>query len=1153
MQTPQQLGPYRLVKALGEGGHGTVWIAEDQQQGGRQVALKRLKTDVRFDARLKRRMRREARAVARLEHPNIVRLFDVGEDDEGNPYLVMELIEGVTLRAFFKDDIDFELLLKISDQILAALAFAHSRGVIHRDLKPENILIESLPGGVNVKLLDFGLARVEDDIDDNLTEIARDVFGTPTYMAPEQATGEFAVGPRSDLYAFGIILWEMLCGAPPFSGISSTAVVVQHVTAALPIMAAKPHYDAPIEIFRVLERALAKDPALRFASAGELRRALADFSEDDDQITIVNAGGVFSSSVGMPQLSFPVEDDAAQEEESLETISYAGPLSPEAIPICGREKLQYWLWEEVVAVCEKGRPSVVCLEGGVGAGKTRLGQWLREALAEGGWMYTAGGRYREGVQRSGLREALAELLGFHGPVSVEILAHTLQQMKLEEDPKRLQDALWPAFERPLSKGWTARTFGRLLHAFSARLPILLWLEDLHQATLEELQLLERLYTHLQRHQIPALLLTSRRDDLPQASLSADPITAFLNRKEAKIRALPRLSFSAIAQIVQHSLVCDEDVLAEITRTAHGNPLYAVMALRHLFDTAAMERVGGVYRFKAQAERLPNTLAELAQRQMQVSLSLQGDEAQLWRLLARLALIGERTPFGLLEILYKRCGLPFALLEAQLEVLVRLGLILDEAEDTFSFTYQLNREALLFDLEGRAETAEIHGRIAEAKHAFYTQPTARERGEIAAHHAAAGRLPEAVEGMLEASGLARAIYHLPQAGALLAKADRWLDGVEGVDPLKADVRLTLAQVALDARDSERAERLSRQILDWAQAANARRRLAEGLLICAEARLNVGRWTNVRKLLEAAGELFSGLSRPRGEGLVAFLWGRMAVYRGDLEGAKAAFNEAQDIFKAIDDVPHLAACQRVFGEIALRQGQRAEGGALLKAALDSASARRDLPLIATAALRLGELTRYERRYEEALAYFTQAAEAQELLGNPAAAGRCLKSCGDILRALGRGEATRVYQEALDIFEEQGDQFQIAVCLTQLGRTMEDSHQLESAGLYFERALESLEAFDDPMRVGVLHAFLARVAHRRGDAAARQYHLKEAFYIDNFKPLLAAEWARVLEELAEGAALEGRAEEARRLYARCVDLWQALQSPQDEQRCRAALESH
>src|SRR4051794_26665258 len=257
---------YRLVRRLGSGGFGTVWLAHDERLD-RRVAITRVPT---ADAEQAERARREALAAARLGHPGIVALYEAGTDDAAC-YLVSELVVGETLGVLEAEGaLSDRDVVEIGLALCDALAHAHVRGVVHRDVKPGNVIVPESPedGGAAAKLTDFGIARVVGD--DALTRTG-DVLGTLAYMAPEQAEGRGA-SPASDLYALGLVLYEALAGVNPIRG-TSPAETARRIGSPVPPLR-RARRDLPRTLCAGIDAAVAVDPARR-GSIGALRSALA--------------------------------------------------------------------------------------------------------------------------------------------------------------------------------------------------------------------------------------------------------------------------------------------------------------------------------------------------------------------------------------------------------------------------------------------------------------------------------------------------------------------------------------------------------------------------------------------------------------------------------------------------------------------------------------------------------------------------------------------------------------------------------------------------------------------------------------------------------------------------------------------------------------
>ena len=268
----EDIGPYRLLKLIGEGGSGSVYLAVDTRLD-RKVAIKILSVDFTEDVDRVSRFKQEARATSSLNHPNIVTIFEVGEIQDRN-YIVTEFVEGVILRArlaaALPGTLDAQETVSIITQVLQALDAAHRAGIIHRDIKPENIIVRA--DGL-VKVLDFGIAKLDASQPasvDHLTTRTGVVIGTAAYMSPEQARGQ-KVDHRTDIFSVGIVLYEMLCGRKPFEGDTWSDVM------AAVLVKDPPPIDssvAPVALRGIVERCLEKDPDKRFQSASDLAFAL---------------------------------------------------------------------------------------------------------------------------------------------------------------------------------------------------------------------------------------------------------------------------------------------------------------------------------------------------------------------------------------------------------------------------------------------------------------------------------------------------------------------------------------------------------------------------------------------------------------------------------------------------------------------------------------------------------------------------------------------------------------------------------------------------------------------------------------------------------------------------------------------------------------
>ena len=269
----ENIGPYRIIEQLGQGGMATVYKAYHASLD-RYVAIKVLHPAFNEDNTFEMRFQREARVVARLEHPNIVPVYDYAEHEK-RPYLVMKYIEGDTLKARMgKGPLSSDEIRKIVDAVGSALAYAHKQGILHRDIKPSNVLVAT---DGQMYLADFGLARIAQSGESTLSSDM--IMGTPQYISPEQAMGKKDLDAGTDIYSFGVMLYEMVVGQVPFSADTPFSIIHDHIYSPLPLPhIVNPNVPEPVE--RVLLKALAKDRLDRYEDVGTMIEAFKDAWEE---------------------------------------------------------------------------------------------------------------------------------------------------------------------------------------------------------------------------------------------------------------------------------------------------------------------------------------------------------------------------------------------------------------------------------------------------------------------------------------------------------------------------------------------------------------------------------------------------------------------------------------------------------------------------------------------------------------------------------------------------------------------------------------------------------------------------------------------------------------------------------------------------------
>ena len=265
-------GKYRIEERLNEGGMGTVYRATHVLME-KTVAIKVLRPALAADEKIVARFSREARAASRISHPNALSVTDFGEDENGVVFLVMEFLSGRTLKQLIRDEGPLPLtrVVEIVRQVGDALHAAHQQGVVHRDLKSDNIMLVDTMAGDHAKVLDFGIAKINEPEGRDTGNLTAPnlVIGTPQYMSPEQCTQESEIDSRSDIYSLGVILYEMLIGHVPFTADSPTMVMMKHLQEPVPSVLDE-RSDLPAQVARVIARAMAKLPANRYQTVAEL-------------------------------------------------------------------------------------------------------------------------------------------------------------------------------------------------------------------------------------------------------------------------------------------------------------------------------------------------------------------------------------------------------------------------------------------------------------------------------------------------------------------------------------------------------------------------------------------------------------------------------------------------------------------------------------------------------------------------------------------------------------------------------------------------------------------------------------------------------------------------------------------------------------------
>lgn len=744
-------GRYQLEDLLGQGGMGAVYRGYDTALK-RPVAIKLL-SNLGLGTDGPERLMVEAQAVAQLNDPHIVAIYDVGWADQ-DPFIVMELVEGQSLRR----DTPFTLdeTVAIGRQICQALDHAHSKGIIHRDLKPENIILTTHQ---TAKLMDFGLARMSDG--PQLTQEGA-IMGTVNYMAPELLTGQVAT-TQSDLYALGLILYEMSAGRPPFSGENLVAILAQHLHS--PVTPPSNYNPAiPPALDALILKLLEKEPVGRPAQAAEVEQVLARIAAATQQ---------------------PADLESPAEFSLLDRI-VRGRLVGRQTELAQLQHLWQMAWQ--------GQAHLALVSGEPGAGKTRLAsELLAEAQLRGVpvlrgscYEYEAITPYqpfiealRDWVHRQPT-ERLHNLLGLgQGTAIAAELARLAPEIETRLGSLPANPPLPPEDAR-------SRLFDYLalfLSSLAADNGLILFIDDLHWTDTGTLKLLHYLVRRL-RHERLLILANYREVELDRAHPLAAALVSWNRERLATRLALGRLSEAEtgamLAAIFSQERVAPE-FAAAIYRETDGNPFFIEEVVKALIDQGQIYRQDGRWTsHEIDDLAIPQSVKEAVGRR----LDRLSPECMAMLYLA--ALLGKQFAFSELAAVGQKSGNP-ADEEALLDLLdeaVSAQLLRPLDQDRFAFTHDKIREVLVEE-QNPIRRRRLHQRIGQTFESIYAADLAGHIQALAYHFIEAGDLKCGLAYCQQAGEQAAALFSLDEATRYYEQAR---ECAEALGQLEAQLRI-----------------------------------------------------------------------------------------------------------------------------------------------------------------------------------------------------------------------------------------------------------------------------------------------------------------------------------------------------------------------------
>ena len=770
-----QNGRYAILKKLGEGGKGIVYKARDTVLN-RVVAIKMLKNPV-SEGEAYSRFIREAQAVAKLNHPNVVSIHDIGKED-GKQFFVLEFVDGTSFRDLMQASpggrCDMQAALRIGTEICNALQYAHSQGVLHRDIKPENILITEEG---TAKLMDFGLAKMLGE--PGLTHEGV-IVGTVAYVAPEIALGK-GVDAKSELYSLGAVLYEAVTGKPPFTGGDPVKIIFSHIH-DYPVSPDKLNPKVPHTLAECIMKLLEKDPEKRYQSAADLHKVLRDIAEEPLKEAVPPAQ--------KPILIAPSPRTAGRKE--IQLIDRVEEMN---------------LLREAVDRAVRGEGGLLFLRGEAGIGKTRLTREMG-AYARLRGMNVLYGRCPALLTMTGIPpyilwsevirdylqasapEQLYRVIAFY-PAEVSKLVPELRQklgaipQSIQIDPEHERDRLFEAVSQ-------------LITNVSKEAPLLVVLDDLQWTDQSSLLLMHYLARGVSRERL--LLVGAYRDSEVDEKHPLSPVLTELNR-ERLLQSVPlkRMLVNDVTEMIKQILEQDdvpEEFCQLVYQKTGGNPFFVEEVTRSLKEEQLIFREGNRWKIKEVSRiELPETVRGV----IKIRIGRLDDECR--NLLTMASFVG--YDFGF-EALREATGLEENKLVELLERMLKTGQIrarVVRGEDACSFADAIVRDVVHEEVSPLMHRR-LHNVVGNALEKIYAKKTDEHLAELAYQFLEGGDRAKALDYFLRAAEKAVKVYAHGEASTYFQSALSLLEEMEGEPQKKGYVleKLGDAKEALGEHDA-----------------------------------------------------------------------------------------------------------------------------------------------------------------------------------------------------------------------------------------------------------------------------------------------------------------------------------------------------------------
>ncbi len=1058
----KEISHYRVVRQLGQGGMGVVYLAEDLNIG-RQVVLKLLKTDLTSDPRMEERFRREARACAQVTHPNISIIYEVNRH-EGMWYICMEYVEGRTLRALLRERTVLPVpeAVRLAAAAADALAAAHERGIVHRDMKPDNIMVT---GTGQVKVLDFGLAvftsqylkpieRGQTEEEGTRLTTQGVAVGTLHYMSPEQTRGQL-VTPASDVFSLAAVFYEALAGIPPFRGENSLAVMHSIAYDHPPLLSTR-RPDIPPDLEQALRRALSKDPDKRHPSCRAFHQDLIRILQEVDP-------GAAGDMTVEPEAT----PDAAATEAHADVDTRAGTRRFFA-QLIGRDRELRILLSHLDRATD-GEGSLVLISGEAGIGKTRLVADLARRAERRGARYLQGRcLFREGaLPYHPFFEAAERLIASLGLADAGAFEeHIRERMssligRLPVLKSFLHVSSQETSALIVDKEHLLEGISAMFLAFARERPMVLHIDDLHWADEASLDLLLYLARNCPRSQ-GLIVGTFRPEELTGKGGPAHPLAGILGRmsagdlyEEIKVGRLRREETAALVSSALQGARVEPEFLKKLHDETAGNPFYVLETLKLLTEdgTLRKERDTWVLAQSIERVRIPGRVHDVVTRRL---ANLPSADREILEIAATEGMVFHSdTIASCLEL--RKIQVLSALQRAEKE-----HRLIHAEEDRYTFDHPLVREVLCEAVipELRREYHRLIGR-------FLSENRKGKPGEeatIAYQYFEAGQEDSALPFILDAGKQARHLYANAEALKWLDRAETILTrlgdearakGVPAENVTAGSLRLYKERGRVHQRlgDHERAMSDFMAMQRIAASAGLLDRQAHALSLMADLCYAMGDYDRAFGKARESQALALQIDDKHSLANSHRVMGVIHYFRGEFEEALDAHNRSIDLQREVNDLAGYAESLKWVGNVHLSRGDRAKAESVYSTALDLARESGNRLAEAESLNNLGLVHYYGGEAEPALEYFEQCLSLKRGIGDKRSLARSLNNLALVYEMRGDLEAAiDTHRESLAIQREIGDQGSLLGALNNLANVY------EKMGRYGE----ALEACEESLRI-------------------------------------------------------------------------------------------